>query len=74
MVASNRRSPSARTTSAKNARLSGKIVVHQCPGDARPFGDLVDADLVVGTLAEHHGAQGEQLGAPVAGGQPPALR
>ncbi len=46
--------------------LVGKVVVHQRARDPPgALGDLVDADLVVRTLAEHLGAQCEQFAAPV---------
>ena len=52
--------------------LVGEVVVHQRARHARPLGDLVDPDLVVGTFAEHLGAQRQQLVAPIVGGQPPS--
>ena len=51
--------------------LVRKVVVHQRARDARPLGDLIDADVVVGSLPEHLGAQREKLVAPIVGGQPP---
>ena len=54
--------------------LVGEVVVHQGPGDAGPLGDLVDAHLVIGPLAEHLGAQRQQLVASLAGREPPSRR
>ncbi len=49
-------------------------MIHQRTRDARPLGDLVDADVVVGALPEHLGAQREQFVASIVGGQPPSVR
>jgi hypothetical protein len=42
-------------------------VVHQRPGHSGTFGDLVDADLVIGPLAENVGPKREQLSAAILG-------
>src|SRR4029077_9742264 len=56
--------------SGEERPLVGEVVIHQRPRHPGALGDLVDAHLVVRTLAEDFGAQCQQLVAAIVGGQP----
>ena len=53
--------------SGKERSLVREVVIHQRARNPGPFGDLVDADLVVRALAEHFGTKGQQFVAPIVG-------